>query len=107
MWQAFVAMYVFLFVWFFFYSASLCHLTGHSGEGGQRRNPQGNVLAPVLGPGAEKIHHPGLLEQLVQRLQPGQLPQAEDAAQQPAIQYVTVTDRAVYSRTFVSSTNPP
>lgn len=38
---------------------------GHSGERGPRRNPQGHVLAPVLAPGAEKIHHPDLLEQLV------------------------------------------
>lgn len=53
---------------------------GHSGEGGQRRDPQGHVLAPVLGPGAEQVHRPGFLEQLVQRLQPGQLPQAADAA---------------------------
>lgn len=60
--------------------AHLILLIGHSGEGGQRRDPQGNVLAPVLGPRAEKIHHPGLLEQLVQRLQHGQLPQAADAA---------------------------
>lgn len=55
-------------------------LTGHSGKGGQRRDPQGHVLAPVLAPRAEEIHHPGLLEQLVQRVQPGQLPQAADAA---------------------------
>lgn len=63
--------------------------TGHSGDGGQRRNPQGNVLAPVLGPGAEKVHHPRLLERLVQRLQPGKLPQAADVAHRLALQYVT------------------
>lgn len=63
--------------------------TGHSGEAGQRRDPQSHVLAPVLGPGADQIHHPGLLEQPVQRLQPGQLPQAAAAARQPQLQYDT------------------
>lgn len=62
----------------FIHSKSL--FTGNSGEGGRRRDPQGNVLTPVLGPTAEKIHHPGLLEQPGQRLQPGQLPQVAETA---------------------------
>lgn len=61
-------------------SFCFCGSVGHSGEGGQRRDPQGHVLPPVLGLRAEQIHCPGLLEQLNQRLQPGQLRQAADAA---------------------------
>lgn len=62
---------------------------GHFGKGGQRRDPQGHVLSPVLAAGAEQTHHPGFLEQLVQRLQPRQLPQTAGAAHETALEYVT------------------
>lgn len=62
--------------------------TGDTGEREQRRDPQGDVLTPVLGLTPEKIRHPGLLEQFVQRLQPGQLPQAAEADHTPALRCV-------------------
>lgn len=83
------------------------YLTGHTGEGEQRRDPQGHVLTPVLGPTPEKIRHPGLLEQSVQRLQPGQLPQAAEADHEPALRCVPAWGGATYAPILIDLLNVP